>query len=180
MPRKTLKRWMPNSAQLQKNKATSFLGNLLLDPNLFHLNRHSVSVAFFFGLFIAFLPIPGQMALGAACAWYFRCNLPITIVLIWVSNPLTMAPIFFFTYQLGTWMLDKPVRHAESEFTLQWIVNEIGNIWMPLLVGSIITGLFCGCVGYTVIKVLWRWQVTRNWRHRQKKRASLPTDENST
>lgn len=176
MPRKHFKRWMPNPAQLQENKATSFLGDLLHDPNLFHLNRHSVSVAFFFGLFIAFLPVPGQMIIGAACAWYFRCNLPITIALIWISNPFTIAPIFFFTYQFGTWILDKPVNHAESQFTWQWLADEIGNIWMPLFVGSIITGLFCGCVGYTAIKVFWRWQVIKSWQNRRAARATKKRD----
>ncbi len=171
MPRKLFKRWLPHPDKLQTQGSTSFWGKLLQDPNLFHLNRHSVSVAFFCGLFIAFLPVPGQMALGTACAWIFRCNLPITIALIWISNPLTIAPIFFFTYKLGTWILDEPVRSLESEFTLQWITAEISNIWWPMLAGSLITGLFCGCLGYTVIKVFWRWHVNHNWRKRRQDRA---------
>ncbi|BFM07456.1 DUF2062 domain-containing protein [Halioxenophilus aromaticivorans] len=171
MPRKLLKRWIPSPDQLQQKQSNSVWGKLWQDPNLFHLNRHSVSVAFFLGLFIAFIPAPGQMALGAFCAWFFRCNLPITLALIWVSNPLTMAPIFFFTYKLGTWILDTPVRTVESGFNWQWITTEISLIWQPLLVGSLLTGLFCGCLGYTTIKVFWRWYVIRNWHRRQRARS---------
>ena len=77
MARNLLKRFIPSSTSIKNNPALHFLGDLLHDPNLFHLNRHSVSVALFWGLFIACLPIPGQMPLAALAALYFRCNLPI-------------------------------------------------------------------------------------------------------
>jgi len=53
--------------------------NLIHDPNLFHINRHSLSAGVFVGLFIAFLPIPGQVLVAAFMAWKLRCNLPIAV-----------------------------------------------------------------------------------------------------
>lgn len=171
MARKIFKRWMPDPARIKENKAFSFLGEVLHDPNLFHLNRHSVSLAFFFGLFCAFLPTPGQMALGAFFCWYARCNLPITIALIWISNPLTIGPIFFFTYKIGTWLLGTPVVSFEIELSWQWLSTELASIWAPLLVGSLLTGLMSGALGYAGIQLYWRWHVTRHWRNRSLKRA---------
>ncbi len=95
MARNLLKRFIPTPAAIKSNPALHFLGDLLHDPNLFHLNRHSVSVAFFWGLFIALLPIPGQMPVAAGAALLLRCNLPITVALVWITNPFTM-PFFFF------------------------------------------------------------------------------------
>ena len=97
MARKFLKRFFPTPAAIKSNPALHFLGDLLHDPNLFHLNRHSVSVAFFVGIFVAFaLPIPGQMAIAAVAALYFRCNLPISVALVWITNPLTIPFFFYF------------------------------------------------------------------------------------
>ncbi|WP_317929189.1 DUF2062 domain-containing protein [Halioxenophilus sp. WMMB6] len=171
MARKLFKRWMPDPTKFKQNKAFSFLGDLLHDPNLFHLNRHSVSVAFFFGLAIAFLPVPGQMAIGAACCWFARCNLPITFALIWISNPLTLGPIFFSTYKLGTWILNSPVNKFHIELSWQWLTTELANIWAPLLVGSLLTGVVSGILGYLLIQAFWRWQVVRHWNLRRKRRA---------
>jgi len=98
--------------------------------------------------------------------------LSLFIALIWVSNPLTIAPLFFFTYKFGTWILDRPHHHVQIELTWHWVTTELTNIWAPLLTGSLLTGLFCGCLGYTGIQVFWRWQVTRNWLNRKKARAA--------
>ncbi|MFC6755273.1 DUF2062 domain-containing protein, partial [Halorubrum tibetense] len=89
MAKKLLKRWMPDPAKIRNHASLQFLGNVLHDPNLFHLNRTSVSRAFFVGIFICFLPIPGQMGLAALCALWFRANLPISAALVWISNPIT-------------------------------------------------------------------------------------------
>ena len=69
MARKLFRRYLPSAAKVKDNPSLHFLVDLLHDPNLFHLNRHSVSVAFFVGIFIAFIPIPGQMPVAALPAW---------------------------------------------------------------------------------------------------------------
>ncbi len=179
MARKLIKRWMPDPAKLKQYKALSFLGEVLHDPNLFHLNRHSVSVAFLFGLFCAFFPFPGQMVLGAILAWYFRCNLPITIALIWITNPFTIGPIFFSTYKLGTWILGSPMVSFEIELTWEWVSTELSNIWAPLLVGSLLTGVTSGILGYFAMQGFWRWTVARNWNIRKKKRAAAQLEDSN-
>ena len=171
MARNLLKRFIPTPAAIKSNPALHFLGDLLHDPNLFHLNRHSVSVAFFWGLFIALLPIPGQMPAAAIAALVFRCNLPLTAALTWITNPLTMPFFFFITYQVGSLVLQSEPLLVKPELTWDWLANEFGQLWKPLLAGSVLTGLIFGALGYFGMQFYWRWHVNHNWKKRQKMRA---------
>jgi len=172
MARKFIKRFIPSSATIKEHPSLRFLGKLLHDPNLFHLNRHSVSVAFFVGIFVAFIPIPFQMPVAACGALLFRCNLPISVALVWITNPLTMPPIYFACYQLGRWMLQLEPSSINVEFTLEWISNKLILIWEPLLLGCLTCGLVFGALGYLVMRYFWRWQVIQTREKRKKRRAA--------
>lgn len=172
MARNLLKRFIPTPAAIKNTPGLHFLGDLLHDPNLFHLNRHSVSVAMFWGLFVAILPIPGQMPVAAAAALLFRCNLPLSVALTWITNPFTMPFFIFITYQMGRLVLQTdPIVLTTPQLSWDWLANEFGHLWKPLLAGSIITGLLFGSLGYLVMQLYWRWHVGYSWKKRQKKRA---------
>lgn len=170
MPRNIFKRWMPSPQKIRENPAFNFLGGLLHDPNLFHLNRHSVSVAFFAGIFIAFLPIPFQVPLAAAAALLLRCNLPISVALVWISNPLTFPIIFFACYKFGARLLDTPQYQFSFELSFEWFRSEFLLLWQPLLLGCLFAGLFFGCLGYIVMQWTWRWNVVKRWEKRKLER----------
>jgi len=172
MARKLLKRLMPNPESIRETSSLKFLGTLLHDPNLFHLNRHSVSVAAFVGIFVCFLPFPGQMILAATLALLLRCNLPLSIMLVWISNPITIPPIFYATYKLGSWILGTPPIDFNIELTWAWFVEEFTHLWQPLLTGSLIAGLTFGAIAYLAMRSFWRWQVLNHWKKRQKERAN--------
>lgn len=167
MPRKLFKRLTPDPQKIRKEKSLKFLGALLHDPNLFHLNRHSVSVAFFVGLSVAFLPFPGQMIIAAFGALLFRCNLPIAVSLVWVTNPFTFLFIFIGTYKFGAWIMDLPHRNFTIELSWSWLQTEFLIIWQPLLLGSVLASLFFGCLGYLVIQWMWRWNIVRKLQKRR-------------
>ncbi len=170
MAKKIFKRWLPDPAEFKKRPALNFMGHLLHDPNLFHLNRHSVSGAFFVGLFTAFLPILGQMPIAALLALVCRVNLPIAVALVWISNPITIPPIFFATYELGRWILDTPSVGFSIELSWEWFSTEFTKLWRPLVVGSLICGVVFGGIGYISIQLFWRWHVVRNWEKRKRRR----------
>ena len=167
MPRKIIRRWMPDPKKITKQKGLRWLGPVLDDPNLFHLTRHSVSTAMLVGLFTAFIPVPFQMPLAAVLAFWLGCNLPISVALVWITNPLTIPAIFYGSYMVGTILLGvEPV-----EFTIQidwhWIKTEGIKIWQPLLVGSLSCGVALGGLGYLATRLLWRWHVVYNWEKRK-------------
>ena len=167
MPRRLFKRYMPDPASIREHKSLRFMGTLLHDPNLWHLNRHSVSRAMAVGIFAAFIPMPFQMLLAAFLAITVRSNMPISVGLVWLTNPITMPPVFYCTYKLGSWMMQTPAMHMPDELTWSWISAELSTFWQPFLLGSVVTGLVAGALGYGSTMLYWRWWVRRSWRKRQ-------------
>ena len=170
MPKKILGRWLPAYSKIKKSPALHWMGPIFARPNLFHINRASVSTSFFIGIFVAFLPIPGQTLIAAFLALLFSSNLPIAVALVWISNPLTIAPLFIFTYGVGVLLLGMEFIDFTLEFSWSWIITQGKLIWLPLLTGSLITGLVFGGLGYIFINLLWKWKVQKNWIARQGKR----------
>lgn len=175
MPKKFLRRWLPAPQFILNNKWLGWLGPVIGDPNLFHLTRHSVSMAFLAGIFVAFLPLPGHVIIVAILAIVLHCNLPISLMLVWISNPLTMAPLLALCYQVGIWVLNRPSAFVEWQFTWSWLSEQGPTLIVPLFIGSIISGLACGLVGFVSVRVFWRWRVISRWEARKRFRQSRPT-----
>ncbi len=171
MPRKTLKQLAPSPAKLKEIGALRLLGDWLLEPNLWHINRFSASMAFFVGLFVAFLPLPGQTVVAAIMAIKLRCNLPLSVALVWITNPVTIPAIFYLAYKVGASILGAPETPPAFEPTTAWFMDSLTRIWQPLLLGSLICGLLFGSLGYFLINMLWRWRVSVHWRRRAERRA---------
>ncbi|WP_277962433.1 DUF2062 domain-containing protein [Pseudomonas sp. RIT-To-2] len=176
MPRRFFQRYMPDPERLRRHTSLRVLGRLLQDPYLWHLNRHGVSRAMAVGLFAAFLPIPLQMLVSAALATLVRGNLPIAVSLVWLTNPLTMAPVFFVTYQVGAWLMGTPPRGLPDDLTWEWLSGQFATLWQPFLLGSVVTGLVMGALGYVATQVYWRWWVMRQWRSRKARGCKPPSD----
>ncbi|PKM05364.1 MAG: DUF2062 domain-containing protein [Gammaproteobacteria bacterium HGW-Gammaproteobacteria-6] len=170
MPRRFFKRYMPTPERIKQSKSLRFMGAMLHDPNLWHLNRHSVARAMAIGLFIGMLPIPMQMLLSAVIAMPARANLPISVGLVWLTNPVTMPAIFFAEYKVGTLMLGTPERTVPMEMSLTWLMSELHNIWQPLFLGAIIMGALLALTGYAATMLYWRIWVGRNWQKRKMRR----------
>lgn len=171
MARKFLKRLLPAPEKMREHPSLRVFGSLLHDPNLWHLNRRSVTLAVFIGLFIAFVPVPSQMLLAGLTAILFRANLPLSVMLVWITNPLTIPAIFYFTYKIGALVLGVDTQPVQFELSFSWLEDELIKLWRPLLLGSLLTGLFFGLLGSATIHILWRVHVIHRWRKRQRQRA---------
>lgn len=172
MPRHLIKRYTPDRGALKKHKVLRHLGTLLHDENLWHLNRRSVSGGVAAGLFWAMIPIPVQMVTSALSAIVFRINLPISVALVWLTNPLTMPAVFYVNYLVGTWLLGKPRDVSEFQPSVEWISAEIGAIWKPLYFGSVVLGVLLAITGYCAMRLYWRWHVLKRMRQRAKSRLN--------
>jgi uncharacterized protein (DUF2062 family) len=170
MPRHLIKRYMPDPQSIREHKSLRFLGRLLHDPNLWHLNRHSVARAMGVGLFAALMPIPLQMLLAAVLAIWVRGNLPIAVSLVWLTNPLTMPPVFYCTYKIGALLMGLPPMPFPDALSWEWISGKLSTLWQPFLLGSLVAGLVLGVAGYFLTMAYWRWWVGRQWRKRKARR----------
>lgn len=172
MPKKFIKRYMPDSEKIRHNKQLNkVFGTLLHDPNLLHLNRRSVSMAFLVGIFMAFVPLPSQMIMAAAVAIYIRCNLPISVALVWISNPITIPPIFYFAYKVGATILNAPERAFSFELSWGWLGTELAAIWEPFLLGCLVCGGVFGVLGFVSVRLLWRLHIVSVLKERKIKRS---------
>lgn len=160
-----LKRVAPSRQAISDNKYLSVFGTLLHDPSLWHFNRRSAAGAFAVGLFVMYLPPLGQMLIAAAFAIALRVNLPISVALVWLSNPITIPPMFYFAYVVGSWILGIPACGFELEFWTEshnWL-----EIIAPLLLGSLVCGAVCSVTGYFAVQGIWRWSLIRQIKRRR-------------
>jgi uncharacterized protein (DUF2062 family) len=160
-----LKRITPDRHQISSQRHLKIFGTLLQDPNLWHLNRRSVSGAVAIGLFVMYLPPMGQMVLAAAAAVLLRVNLPISVALVWLTNPITIPPMYYFSYLVGSWILGQPTAAFQVDFWLEW--RNWLEVVAPLTVGGLVCGTICSVTGYMATQALWRWNLMRQIRRRK-------------
>lgn len=166
MAKKTIQRFLPDHNKIKNHKLLKIFGQLLHDANLWHLNRRSARGAFAVGLFFAFIPVPFQMVLAAAIAIPIRVNLPISVAVVWITNPLTMPPIFYGSYLVGTFALGHKAEHFAFEPTWQWFLDSLTTIGPAFLVGSLICATLASIIGYFTVDFLWRRSVRKAWLNR--------------
>jgi len=170
MPKKFIKKYMPDHQTIKEHKHLKIFGRLLHDANLWHLNRRSVSGAFAVGLFCAFVPIPSQMILAAAVAIIVRVNLPISVALVWISNPITMSPIFYAAYKFGAYLMGQELIEKDYELTLEWFSSQLDLIWQPFLLGCFLFGLISAIIGFFSIRLLWRLHIIKHLKERRERK----------
>jgi len=171
MPKDFIKKYLPDPDSIKQNKSFAFLGSVLHEPNLWHLNRHCVTKAFAIGLFWGCIPMPFQMVAAALCAIRLNANLPLSVALVWFSNPVTMPPIFYAEYLIGAWLLNKPAMGFEYELSVEWIMSQLYDIGIPMYLGSLVCGIVFAAIGYFVVGYLWRRSVIKRWVKRAESRA---------
>jgi uncharacterized protein (DUF2062 family) len=166
MPKKIIKRFMPDHHSIKNNKHLQIFGDFLHNPNLWHLNRHSIAKAFAVGLFFAFIPVPFQMLFAAGIAILVHSNLPLSVALVWITNPFTIAPIFYFCYLVGTWILGTPEQEFAFQANWQWVVESLSTIGPAFLLGCGVMAISSAIVSYLLIQGLWRYSVNKQWKKR--------------
>lgn len=167
MPRKIIRRFLPDIKELLNRPSLGWIRSLPQDPNLLHLNRHSVSLAVFIGIFCAFVPIPIQTLMVIAMCFWLGANLPLAMVIIWMSNPLTIPPMFYLTYKLGSYILGTTLGDFSVTLSWEWFSQLGSEILLPLFVGSVLAGTVLASIGYFFVLFLWRWKVIKDWEQRK-------------
>lgn len=171
MLKRIKKRLIPHHHVLREHKHLRWCKGWLHDPNIWHFNRRSVAGAFSVGLFAAFIPIPFQMMLAAALAIPCRVNLPVSVGLVWLTNPVTMPPIFYGAYQLGAWILQVPALQVTTEWTWQAVASDLGVMWQPVLLGCFIFALASAALGNIAVRLFWRLHLIQYIRRRQRRKS---------
>jgi hypothetical protein len=90
---------------------------------------------------------------------------------VWITNPVTIAPIFYFSYKVGAWVLGEQVDDYAFSLSWDWLTTEFLSIWQPFMLGSVICGLIAAALGVVFVRILWRVVVIRSWLERRRNQA---------
>ena len=132
---------------------------------------HTIALGFAVGMFVALTPTVGfQMVLGAFFAHLVGGNRLIAAALAWITNPLTIVPIYYFNYQVGRLFMGgdaskgKAFIRALSDISLlrpetlwegfQLMAAEFMGIAGVLWVGSLVVATVVGLVSYPIVRRL--------------------------
>lgn len=185
MPKKRIKAWLPTPESLRKNKVIGWFAPFLADPKLWHLNRSSLRRGVYVGVLCAFFPLPGQMPLAVIGALLTRANVPMSIALTWITNPLTTIPVFWFAYTVGAKLLGEPLIGIRTvgiiltELTL-WIFGKGASpsphvfsfeaFGLGLLICGVVSSMLAGLIFHFV----WQWHIVADWRKRHGYNENAP------
>ena len=154
MIRKTLKKTS------KSNKLNAFLKKYHIPREYFSTSRRMVSKAVFFGLFIAFIPMPFQMAAVLALLPFVKFNVPIALTMCWLSNPFTMPPMYYMEYLTGTYLLG--IETVDVEMSIEWFSDNIDDIFIPLYVGTFFFSSISSSLAFWAVNHFWHGSVHRD------------------
>lgn len=162
-----LKKWMrplPRRSNVHRYPVLKWFSKTAYERSyLWSFRGKTVIPALFWGLWIAMLPVVGlQMLVVFFLAILLRANLPVIVALQWISNPLTMGPIYFADYQIGMTFLHLVgvdyERNKLLKRTYDWSNFSYSDLWAlvdtfpPMMIGGSIIGIFLGVVAVFLYK----------------------------
>ena len=138
----------------EKGKLDTFLEKYNLPRAYFNINRKMITRGVLIGLFWGFIPMPMQMAAVVATTPFFRFNVPVAIAMVWLSNPITMPPMYYMEYLTGNFILGRE-GIDNVELTLEWFSSHMDDIFVPLYVGTAFYSIVISTLIYFVLNWLW-------------------------
>ena len=148
-----LKKYSPK----RENVNLGWLNKHLTDPELWKWNKKTIAKAFAIGFFCAFLPMPAHTLLVAILAVLFSANVLLSILIVWVNNPITMVPIYYFTYKLGASIMGIEI-DPDFEFSFGYLMDNFGVATIALWIGGIVVSIVSAIVGYFSIITIYKYK----------------------
>jgi uncharacterized protein (DUF2062 family) len=156
--------------------------------NILHADDppHKLALGIALAMFVTFTPTVGfQMVLVFFIAWLFRANKVVGVPLVWLSNPVTIPPIFYFNYWVGAVLMRMEVKgfnwfvelvneaEASAAGASWWLEGwwlrassyfvKLLEIAVPLWVGSILVGIALAIPTYYACYYPICWYRLKRW-----------------
>jgi hypothetical protein len=135
---------------------------------------HKIAMGLALGIFVGFVPIMGiQMAVVLPFALLFRGNKTAAIGGVWITNPITVIPIYYMNYKVGMLFLDYPplvwadFQGLFTNITLDKFLKLGGAILAPLFTGGLAVAIVASIPTYFITRHL----VTRARERRARRQA---------
>ncbi len=117
-----------------------------------HGKPHEVAMGMAIGLAVGMTPTMGvQMPIAIAIAALAGQSKIAAGAGVWITNPVTAPVVYFVTYALGAFILGQPL-HPPTGFlhTITHLKTLTWNVFLPLLVGGVISAIPMGITGYWI------------------------------
>ena len=149
---KRILRWLPRRANVHRYPVLKWFPNAARRrAYLWSFKTAEVTPALYAGWILSLLPLYGmQFLLAILAAFVLRANLPFLIGLQSLTNPLTIGPTYFVTYQFGRVLLstvgldlphdDTPELPGFPEFRLSFY-QHFARFFIAAGIGGVILGL---------------------------------------
>ena len=130
--------------------------------------QHSIALGTSIGMLIGMTPTVGiQMVIVMVFAFLthrlFRFNRVAAILTVYVSNPVTIVPIYYMLYWVGKQFVGGEVTRGQFTSLLNYegfegwwnaVTGLLFDIGTPLIVGTLIVAPVCGLVTYPIMRRL--------------------------
>jgi uncharacterized protein (DUF2062 family) len=131
---------------------------------------HHIALGTAIGMFVAFTPTVGiQMVLLLLLAVLvrpvFRFNKVAGLIAVYITNPLTVVPIYWFNYKIGTLCFASTISKEEFAAIFQYdglrewwtsMTRLFVDVGVPLMVGSLVVAAICSLATYPLMLRLLR------------------------
>ena len=172
------KRHIPTRETIQRHRLLRPFARQLSQPALWHMTHRSVPRAVALGLGVGVIIPFFHTVIAAILAIPLRANVGIAAAFTLVVNPLTIPPMYYAAYRIGSWEL-----HHDSTLvnpaTAARVSGELGRFlfWIheasgPIAVGILTIAVTAAALGYLVSALLWRSWLESKWRGRRQARAA--------
>ena len=162
MIRRTLKK------TTKSEKLKSFIKKAKVPREFLAANRKMITRGVVLGVFIAFIPMPMQMEAVLLFMPIFKFNVPIALAMCWLSNPLTMPPMYYIEYELGSFLLGMSPQPVE--LTLEWFSNNMADIFIPLYFGTLVFSVVGSISSYFLVTYFWKVSTCKDKKKHHKQR----------
>jgi hypothetical protein len=165
---------MPTREGLAGNRWLAPIAHRFLSPELWRFTRRSVPRGVALGLFSGFIIPLGQIFLAAFLAMPARANVPLAVLVTFITNPFTIPFWLWFANKVGRFVLHiDPAAGAAIGAEINsgrwqnfgWFLETAGLTAFGFIVMSIVSA----AVGYLLAAGFWRYWVSRKLKVKQRK-----------
>lgn len=175
---KWLRQHIPTRETVHEHRLLKPFAPHLSQAALWRMTPRSVPRGVALGLFVGVIIPVMHTAIAAILAIPLRANIWITAVFTLVVNPLTIPPIYYAAYRIGSWELHHDATLVNPA-AAERFSGELGRLlfWIhqasgPIAVGVLTIASVSAALGYMVSGVAWRaWLGSRSRQRRQARRA---------
>lgn len=157
-----LRRHIPSRETIDSYRVLRPFAKQLRHPELWHFNRKSVPRGVALGLGIGVIIPFMHVVLAMLLAIPARANVVVAGAFTLVVNPVTIPPMYWAAYHIGSWELRQEIAVVDPQSAAEG-ASELGRMlfWLhhasgPIALGILTISACAAILGYVVSAVVWR------------------------